>query len=1568
MSIDVSPSHPKRLVPADVLRERSMLILGGTGFLGKLFWLMLLDYYPTMHRIYLMVRGGKGRTPAERFWSEIATSEVFAPLRARLGEEAFRKLLQDKVVPLDGDVSKPNCGIPNIDELIGKIDVVINVAGVVDFNPPLDEAIDANAFGATNIVALCQTLQCKKLMHTSTCYVVGNRKGLVLEELPSVHPFPRAAELGKELWDPEREVADCLDIIKQAKSRCDDAFRQSEFREHAKRNLLARSEPTVGPAFDEELASVRRRWLADRLVEAGKDRASHWGWPNIYTYTKSIGEQLIARSGLEFTIARPACCESTRSFPFPGWNEGIGTSAPIIFLVMKGQHQITGGDVILDFIPTDVVCAGMVLTLLELLDGTHKPVYQYGASDVNPATSERFGEMIGLYKRKYFQRKGGNPFVNFLQAHFEPAVASDQRFSRFGPRRVAEASRGLAKALRYLPGPAAGVGKQAARSLESIAKQEERIHGIIELFGPFTNEQKGPFSCANSRVAFDRLAPEDQAKLRWDPEQIDWRDYWMNQHMPAMEKRVIPWLDERYKRETKPLKRHQTLPSLVLQMTERHGDAVAFQRLEGTGLSGYTFNDVDDLTLLVACNLHARGVRHGTRVVLSAKNHPLWPIAYFGIVRAGGIAVPVDSGIEAEQMQNIARESEASIALFDSFTIEAFKTVTGPTVVSLQEIANAGVRLSRDERQGLSERASALPQVHDEDVASLIFTSGTTGKPKGVQLTHKNFTAMIAALAPLFPLTASDRCLSVLPLHHTFEFSCGMLLPFSRGTRVVYLDELNGDNLRRGLREARVTSMVGVPAVWQLLERRILSQVAARGTVAEFGFARARDLSQIALKTTGVRLGKLLFGQVHEELGGNIRTLISGGAALPRETQELFASLGLSLSEGYGLTEAAPVLAVNKESRRAGTVGKAVPGVELKIDSPDPTGVGEVLARGPNVMKGYTFEEATREVLDGEWLRTGDLGKFDKRGDLVIVGRAKDVVVTASGENIYPDDLERVLGDIAHVEEYAFVGIPLVSGGERLACLWVPKVTDVPRATRLEQAERSFRTALGKLPYGKQPGLVQMYEGKLPRTGTRKVKRREVRAILDRILSARGKPSVVGEAQKSPVRQAIAAVKGKPLEEIHATSTLIGDLGFDSLSLSELLAALETQFGSVDAEALQQCITVGEVEKLVQIAAPPSERPRLEPSRYAIQGGGRPQLGENLLSTKLPSPIQEAGKRLIGNLQDVFYNNIMSSRVHGSAHIPHNRNVIVVANHTSHLDMGFVRHALGKYGEDLVSLAAQDYFFDKQSWKRAFFENFSNLKAFDRRGGLRASERQAAEVISEGRTLLIFPEGTRSTDGQLTEFKALVGHLALYYNVDILPVYIHGAHAAMPKGSKLPKARELEAFIGPPFAVSDMRRLTEGMKLSDASREIARLCYQAVLGLRDGKPIDFKSLTIETAKAPENVVHPLVQLFGELQQKFDPKTVKSPVSFYFTLGDDAFSKWSVKVTSDRCEIKQGKPETGTADCVLKTNPEMFRKIVQDAFVPGPTDFLSGAIKSNDVSLLLEFQRVFRLSETGGVAE
>jgi long-chain acyl-CoA synthetase len=658
------------------------------------------------------------------------------------------------------------------------------------------------------------------------------------------------------------------------------------------------------------------------------------------------------------------------------------------------------------------------------------------------------------------------------------------------------------------------------------------------------------------------------------------------------------------------------------------------------------------------------------------------------------------------------------------------------------------------------------------------------------------------------------------------------------------------------------------------------------------------------------------------------------------------------------MTEASPVITVSKGSMRSalGQVGKPVPGVEVRIAGPDERGVGEILARGPNVMKGYVDDpRETSLALDEEgWLHTGDLGKLDGKGRLVIVGRNKDVIVGTSGENVYPDDVENLLAGVEGVKELCIVGVPDGAGGERVACLAVPAGGDGDdaqrtRAERHARATEGLRAAFEKLPRVARPTVVQLWDLELPRTATRKVRRPEVRAILEKLAAAADLPPDSAIGSVTAVRHAVATITNKDAKTLLPSTSLRGDLAIDSLLGLELAAALEAQVGRpIDGEALARCETIGDLEALVadgrslttRSDATAIELPAPDPIRF-------------------PEPVQDATKRVLTTGQMAFYGKVMKPRVSGRAFIPHNRNTIVVANHSSHLDMGFVKYALGSYGDGLVSLAAQDYFFRGNSIRRTYIENFTNLAPFDRKGGLRQGLRIAGEHLERGRTVLIFPEGTRSTDGAIQEFKPAAFHLALVHGVDILPVWIGGTYEAMKKGTRLPTKRDLVARIGPPLEIAELRRLTAGMKQSAAARKIAQITESAVKALRDGHVIDLRAIE-GGADAPAPVAeHPVTRLMRELEQKFVPGRVEKPTTFYFTLGNESEAKFSMRLDPERCEIFPGKLDQ--ADCVLKTSPEIFTRIVREAYVPSPLEFMTGAVKSNDVSLLLTFQKAFDLS-------
>jgi long-chain acyl-CoA synthetase len=1562
--------------PLDVrglMAGRRFLVMGGTGFLGKVWLSMVLDRFPDIDHVYLVVRqrtrrdGSIRQTSEERFWSEVATSAVFDPIREKRSGADYEAFIRQKITPIPGDVTQEFAGIPQAirDEIRGTLDALVNSAGVVDFNPPLDYSLNVNAFGMQNLISLARDVSGPdrplRFLHTSTCYVAGDRTGQVDEIDPRKFPFPKADDLAIEHWDPAREIAECLDLVENVRHRSNDAFRQSAFLDEAKKNLRKKGEGARGSALKDELDKVKRAYEETCLIDGGTERARYWGWHNIYTYTKSIGEQILCDSGLPFSIVRPAVIESALDYPSTGWNEGINTSAPLIYLANVGRLlQPTTDDSVLDIIPVDQVAIGMILSLCELMEGTHKVIYQYGSSDTAPFKVTRLVELVSLDKRRHLRKNPeGNPVTSWVKQRIEALPVTVDQYTSTGPLARSEQLHQAAEWLgKFQKGPLSSLTRPATKSMEGLSRSLFIASKITDQFIPFTATHNYRFSTLHTRQAFERLADDDKGLLPWQPETIDWYDYILNVHGPGLRQNVFPQIKDKIKRPRKALRKHDHLIDLLDEVAERYEQVPALMRTHDEGFLRVSYQEVRQRAHDCARRLTLAGIKPGDRVLLSALNHPDWPISYFGILRAGAVAVPMDPAMEAHKAANIARSAAASLAILDQKARESFGASLELRTLDLHEAADW---LTDAERATIDLPASTIT---GDDLASILYTSGTTGDPKGVMLTHGNFTALLASLSSIFPLNDSDRVLSVLPLHHTFEFSCGLLLPLSLGAQIIYLDEINGERLSYGLQQGRVTAMVGVPALWQLLERRISGQIKDQGTLFNTLIAGALEFNRRFGKSTRVDLGRLLFNPVHNRLGGNIRFLISGGAALPKDTQDFFNGLGLHLSEGYGLTEAAPVLTVSEAGpgKKGGNVGKPIPGVELKILSPDDSGIGEVAARGPNVMLGYYGNDAaTSASIDSDgWLHTGDMGKLDHRGRLVLMGRAKEVVVTASGENIYLDDVENTIGQIRHVMEYVLVGVDDDRGGERLGMLAVMEElkADQSRSQLYDDAMSSIQSAMSDLPAVQRPSVIKLVDAELPRTATRKIQRKDCRKILQKIIDASPKKASRGSVA-SPVARAIASVAGVDISQIRPETRLMEELAFDSLMAVELASALAgIGHANPDPDDLIRCETVADLTRLVgekvAVAREEEAREKEEAERITI-----------------PYPVVMAARSVLRSAQMGLFGRGLNVKVVGRSNIPSNRPTIVISNHTSHLDMGLVKYSLGRYGRKIVGLAAQDYFFEGNKWWVAYFEQLTNLRPIDRKRGFRASFEQARQVVDEGNIVLVFPEGTRQIDGALGSFKPLIGKLALETGVDILPLHIEGAYKVLPKGSAMPKGRDITVRIGPPLTYGHLKTLTEGVRTTDAARIVANVAQEAVTRLQDGSVLDLQhhdvrnivdEVKLRRLGRVKEKKAPVIEAFESLAARFDTERIEKPLSWYFSLGGKTGPRWTVIVDKEGCQVLSGRPPGGAADCVVKTSAEMMIRIIAKAYTPEPAEFFSGAIKTNEIPLLIEFSRVFNLTE------
>ncbi len=416
------------------------------------------------------------------------------------------------------------------------------------------------------------------------------------------------------------------------------------------------------------VARERKVWTRTRLTDLGVERAAWWGWPNIYTYTKSLGEQLVAaETGIVRSIVRPSIVESALSYPFPGWNEGFTTTAPIIFLVLKGQTQIPANEkLILDITPVDQVASVMLAVAAQACVEEPKLVHQAATGDSNPNNMDRIIGLVGLYKRRHFQEKDtGFKLVNEIVARMEPRPVSTSTFEKFSVPMFNSAAK-RASSLLDRARPRWGGGRVVEvidRMKTTVDRVEEITHETteaFEIFRPFTIENAYMFRADNVRALFGRISGDEQALLRWHPEKFDWYDYWMNVHLPGLKKWVFPTLEEDMRAQPKRIYTYRDLLELFETSTKRHATRVAM-RIERDGRNEqYTYADMRELATRAAGFLAGQGIKPGDRVMLVSHNAPEWGMTYFGVLKTGASCIPVDPESSVDEIVNFARAGEAA--------------------------------------------------------------------------------------------------------------------------------------------------------------------------------------------------------------------------------------------------------------------------------------------------------------------------------------------------------------------------------------------------------------------------------------------------------------------------------------------------------------------------------------------------------------------------------------------------------------------------------------------------------------------------------------------------------------------------------------------------------------------------------------------------------------------------------------------------------------------------------------------------------------------------------------------
>jgi len=537
-----------------------------------------------------------------------------------------------------------------------------------------------------------------------------------------------------------------------------------------------------------------------------------------------------------------------------------------------------------------------------------------------------------------------------------------------------------------------------------------------------------------------------------------------------------------------------TIKELLEQSVASFSKRIAFQIKDGFDYRKLTYTDVDRLIKKVQAQLTSLGVAKGDRVALISENRPEWPIAYLAVTSLGAIVVPLDAMLNKEDILPLINNAGVKAGIVSQ------KYIGYITATDIENQKIVMEDFGQLPELGTTEQA----EVYASDVASIVYTSGTTGVPKGIVLTHKNIVSNVVSVASLFDFGPKDNFLSVLPLHHAFETTAGFLAPFSLGCKITYAESLKSYAILNNMQKSSVTVMCGVPLLYQLFYDGIMREVEEK----KLGklFSLLFFLSKFVKHVIGLNIGKVLFKIIHKKFGGKIRFFVSGGAALDPELALNFDLMGFKILQGYGMTESAPILTCNTlKHNKIGSVGRAIPEVKIKIAGTDP--VGEILAFGPNIMKGYYKQkELSSRILINGWLYTGDVGYLDEEGYLFITGRTKDVIVTASGVNVYPDEIEFALNKLEAVKESCVFGDKVKEGirrgTEEVIALIVPDTEYFEKIGRT--GDESIRNEIDKevkelnkrmADFKRIAGFIVRKE-ELPKTRLKKIKRFELKKEL----------------------------------------------------------------------------------------------------------------------------------------------------------------------------------------------------------------------------------------------------------------------------------------------------------------------------------------------------------------------------------------------------------------------------------------------------------------------------------------
>ena len=777
-----------------------------------------------------------------------------------------------------------------------------------------------------------------------------------------------------------------------------------------------------------------------------------------------------------------------------------------------------------------------------------------------------------------------------------------------------------------------------------------------------------------------------------------------------------------------------TLNQIVEIGSQKFANQTALTMQMGFRTVNLTYAEVYEIAQKVAVLLAQNNINQGDKVLICAPNSPYWVCIFWGCLLRGAVIVPLNVQSTSQILQAIAQETKATILFkFSSFRLDIpSNTKTFNTEFLLEYLTDISLK---DYQPVISA---------PNDLVQIMYTSGTTGSPKGVMHTHNNIYSNLMAVAQAIELQpGKDRLLSMLPLSHIYEQTMGLLLPYSYGIQVIYVHSTIA--IRDLLKKYQITRLLAVPEFLQLFMSRIELSFAEKQRLDLF-----QRLIKLSEKINQKWFSRLLFYPVLRQFGGKLHTIASGGAALDPNLAHKWEALGITILQGYGLTETSPVVATNTyQVHRLGSVGKVVNGVQVKLSDKK-----EILVKGPNVFQGYyLLPEKTAAVISPDgWFNTEDLGEFDADGFLYIKGREKYLIKGPGGQNVYPEDIEFELNKVDGVVDSCVLGIDQAKGNTEIhAALLLDPAKKLNPETIINQANSHLAS------YQQINAWTIWHDIDFPRTPTRKIKKLEVQAHLKDQATLTELPLVNSQNQK--LINIVSHITGTPVQKISPETILVRDLKIDSLLRVELVSEIEFEFRTSLSESdITNQTTIGDLEKLLLTPRAQVKKPAL--SHWPISWWAR--LVRAVLQALFLLIMRYWVKIKIVGLENL-------RQTKGP--------FLLMPNHVSYFDGVIILMALPSDIRARVRIAAARDFLYKDYWYCAWLADlvFNSFPIQRESEDIKLGLEHMGQVLDENYSLMLFPEGVVSQNGQVLPLKQGAGLTAVDMQVPVIPIKIDPA-------------------------------------------------------------------------------------------------------------------------------------------------------------------------------------------------